>query len=91
MDTTTESMSKVEAGAEEQFTRFLGRFSRLTAEGKRLFFGRLIEGGTEKPAITAEFDRALQKLETDPDLRKCWNGWDQDADRSCSVSGAGSN
>lgn len=50
----------------------LERFSKFSADGMQHLIGRLIGQGMDKPAVKAEFERALQRLETDPGLRKCW-------------------
>ena len=61
------------ATRDERFGRVLDRFARLTPGGMQHFIGRLISDAPEKPALKNEIENALQRMETDFHLRKCWH------------------
>ena len=60
------------------------RVSKLTPKGAHQIVARLIEAGSGKPAIMAEFERAMHQLETAPHLRECWT---DDAGRGAERAG----
>ena len=62
----------VSSERQDRFSQVLERFTRLTQDGRRHFIGRLIGDAAEKPSLKTEIERALQRLETDFHLRKCW-------------------
>jgi hypothetical protein len=62
------------AGRANRFSQVLNRFSRLAPSGMQCFIGRFIANGTDKSAVREEVERALERLETEQDLKeKCWS------------------
>ena len=56
------------------------RAAKLSERGAHYFVGWLIGAGMDKPEITAEFEKVLRQIETDPKLRYCWREGDQTGD-----------
>jgi len=69
-------MSEETTNRTQQFNQVLQRFSKLNVGGMHYFIGRLIGGATDKPALTQEIERVLQRLETDSNLKRCWKAAD---------------
>jgi hypothetical protein len=78
-------------GRAAKFSLMLDRFSRLTPEGMQRFMGRLIGGAEDKPEVAAEIGKALERLETDAHLLRCWNVRDNRTGSCPTVSEAGVN
>ena len=59
----------------EQMTemkRLSQRAAKLSERGAHYFVGWLIGAGMHKPAMMAEFEKVLTRLENDPELSHCW-------------------
>jgi hypothetical protein len=74
-----------------KFSLMLDRFSRLTPEGMQRFMRRLIGGAEDKPEVAAEIGKALERLETDVHLQRCWSVRDDGTGSCPTVSEAGVN
>lgn len=58
-----------------EMKRLSQRAAKLSERGAHYFVGWLISAGTHKPAMMAEFEKVLARLEKDPDLSHCWRGF----------------
>ena len=54
------------------------RAAKLSERGAHYFVGWLIGAGMQNPAMAAEFEKVLHRLETDPLLRYCWREFDDE-------------
>ena len=54
------------------FKQTIARFSKLNAEGRHFFTGRLIENAKDNPLLMQEIECVMQRLETDSELAVCW-------------------
>ena len=52
--------------------RLSQRAAKLSERGAHYFVGWLIGAGIQKPAMMAEFEKVLARLEVAPELRHCW-------------------
>lgn len=55
-----------------EMNRLSQRAAKLSERGAHYFVGWLIGAGMQKPAMMAEFEKVLARLEVDPELRHCW-------------------
>lgn len=55
-----------------EMNRLSQRAAKLSERGAHYFVGWLIGAGMQKPAMMAEFENVLARLEVDPKLRHCW-------------------
>lgn len=81
-------MSEETTGRTQRFNEVLERFSKLNTGGMHYFIGRLIGSGMDKPVLRLEIERAMQRLETDPHLRKGWKAADSVAEQAPAISEA---
>ena len=56
------------------------RAAKLSERGAHYFVGWLIGAGTDRPEISAEFEKVLRQMETDPKLQYCWREGDKMGD-----------
>lgn len=57
-----------------EMNRLSQRATKLSERGAHYFVGWLIGAGMQKPAMMAEFEKVLARLESDPKLSHCWRG-----------------
>lgn len=55
-----------------EMKRLSQRAAKLSERGAHYFVGWLIGAGMYKPAMMAEFEKVLTRLEKDPELSHCW-------------------
>lgn len=55
-----------------EMNRLSQRAAKLSERGAHYFVGWLIGAGVQKPAMMAEFEKVLTRLENDLELRHCW-------------------
>ncbi len=55
-----------------EMKRLSQRAAKLSERGAHYFVGWLIGAGMHKPAMMAEFEKVLARLEKDPELSHCW-------------------
>ena len=65
-------MSESLTDRKAQFEQTIQRFSKLNATGRHHFIGQIIDRAKSKLPLAQEVERALQRLETDSHLAKCW-------------------
>ena len=73
-----------------RFNQVLERFSKLNVGGMHHFIGRLIGSGMDKPVLKLETERAMERLETDPHLKKGWKAADSVEEQAAVISDAAS-
>ncbi len=55
-----------------QMKQLSQRAAKLSERGAHYFVGWLIGAGMHKPAMMAEFEKVMTRLENDPELSHCW-------------------
>jgi hypothetical protein len=71
-----------------EMERLSQRAAKLSERGAHYFVGWLIGAGMHKPAMMAEFEKVLTRLENDPELRHCWRDCTSEAAAAAPVETA---
>ena len=75
-------------GQMAEMERLSQRAAKLSERGAHYFVGWLIGAGMHKPAMMAEFEKVLTRLENDPELRHCWRDCSNEAVAAAPVEAA---